>query len=61
VARQPVAAAGIEARFELLSGYNFERALEDLNSWEFIWVLFWFHARPIARDSSQLKLEALVA
>lgn len=43
VARQPAAAAGVEARVELLTGYNFEHALEDLDSWEFIWVLFWFH------------------
>ena len=43
VARQPAAAAGIEARVELVSGHNFEHALEDLDSWELIWVLFWFH------------------
>jgi tRNA-Thr(GGU) m(6)t(6)A37 methyltransferase TsaA len=42
-ARQPVAAAGGAARIELLSGHNFEHALEDLDRWEFIWVLFWFH------------------
>jgi tRNA (adenine37-N6)-methyltransferase len=42
-ARQPVAAASTEARIELLSGHNFEHALEDLDSWELIWVLFWFH------------------
>jgi tRNA (adenine37-N6)-methyltransferase len=42
-ARQPAAAASTEARIELLAGHNFEHALEDLDSWEFIWVLFWFH------------------
>ena len=42
-ARQPRAAAGAPARIELLQGQNFEHALEDLASWELIWVIFWFH------------------
>src|SRR5262245_21802696 len=42
-ARQPRAAAGAAALIELLPGRNFEHALEDLASWELIWVLFWFH------------------
>ena len=42
-ARQPKAAAGAPARIELLQGQNFEHALEDLASWELIWVIFWFH------------------
>ena len=42
-ARQPRAATGTPARIELLPGRNFEHALEDLASWELIWVLFWFH------------------
>jgi tRNA-Thr(GGU) m(6)t(6)A37 methyltransferase TsaA len=42
-ARQPHAAAGTQARIELLPGHNFEHALEDLARWELIWVLFWFH------------------
>jgi len=42
-ARQPSAAAGATARIELLPGRNFEHALEDLASWELIWVIFWFH------------------
>ncbi|MEJ1963837.1 MAG: tRNA (N6-threonylcarbamoyladenosine(37)-N6)-methyltransferase TrmO [Gammaproteobacteria bacterium] len=42
-ARQPQAAAGAPARIELLPGRNFEHALEDLASWELIWVIFWFH------------------
>jgi tRNA (adenine37-N6)-methyltransferase len=45
-ARQPTAAAGVAARIELLPGRNFEHALEDLASWELIWVLFWFHHNP---------------
>jgi tRNA-Thr(GGU) m(6)t(6)A37 methyltransferase TsaA len=45
-ARQPPAAAGMQARIELLPGRNFEHALEDLCSWKLIWVLFWFHHNP---------------
>jgi tRNA-Thr(GGU) m(6)t(6)A37 methyltransferase TsaA len=42
-ARQPAASGGAEARIELLPGRHFEHALEDLERWELIWVVFWFH------------------
>jgi len=42
-ARQPQAADGACARIELLPGRNFEHALQDLDRWELIWVIFWFH------------------
>lgn len=42
-ARQPAAAAGLEAEIHLYPGRHFEHALEDLDGWEYIWVLFWFH------------------
>jgi tRNA-Thr(GGU) m(6)t(6)A37 methyltransferase TsaA len=42
-ARQPAAAMEATARIELHPGRNFEHALEDLEGWERIWVLFWFH------------------
>lgn len=42
-ARQPAAATGTAARIELYPGRNFGHALEDLEGWERIWVLFWFH------------------
>lgn len=45
-ARQPRAAMGMPARIELLPGRNFEHALEDLERWELIWVIFWFHLNP---------------
>jgi tRNA (adenine37-N6)-methyltransferase len=45
-ARQPRAAADTAALIELLPGRNFEHALEDLVSWELIWVIFWFHLNP---------------
>lgn len=41
--RQPGAAAELKGRIELLPGRNFEHALQDLEGWERIWVLFWFH------------------
>ena len=41
--RQPRAAAGMRGRIELFPGRDFEHALEDLDGWEYIWVIFWFH------------------
>ena len=42
-ARQPAAATEATARIELYPERNFEHALEDLEGWERVWVLFWFH------------------
>jgi tRNA-Thr(GGU) m(6)t(6)A37 methyltransferase TsaA len=42
-ARQPAAATNATARIELYPDRHFEHALEDLEGWERIWVLFWFH------------------
>jgi tRNA-Thr(GGU) m(6)t(6)A37 methyltransferase TsaA len=41
--RQPVASGEARARIELLPGRGFEHALEDLEGWEYVWVIFWFH------------------
>jgi len=41
--RQPRAAPGVQGTLELLPHLNYEHALEDLASFRFIWVLFWFH------------------
>lgn len=41
--RQPGAAVGLRGRIELLPGHNFEHALQDLEGWDHIWVVFWFH------------------
>ena len=41
--RQPTAARGVTGTIELFPGRNFEQALEDIQSFNFIWVLFWFH------------------
>jgi tRNA (adenine37-N6)-methyltransferase len=45
-ARQPRAARGTPGRIELLPGRHFEHALDDLDGWEYIWVVFWFHLNP---------------
>jgi tRNA-Thr(GGU) m(6)t(6)A37 methyltransferase TsaA len=41
--RQPTAARDVEGTIELFAGRNFEQALEDVQSFRFIWVVFWFH------------------
>ncbi|MDH5492019.1 MAG: tRNA (N6-threonylcarbamoyladenosine(37)-N6)-methyltransferase TrmO [Myxococcales bacterium] len=43
VPRQPRAAEGVRGRLELLAGRGFEDALQDISSWDHLWVLFWFH------------------
>ena len=42
--RQPRAAGGALGTLELFKGNGIEHALEDLASFRYIWVLFWFHA-----------------
>ena len=41
--RQPRAAPGVEGTIELFATSGIEHALEDLSSFRFIWVIFWFH------------------
>jgi tRNA (adenine37-N6)-methyltransferase len=41
--RQPGVNAESEGRIELLPGHHFEHALEDLQGWDRIWVIYWFH------------------
>jgi tRNA (adenine37-N6)-methyltransferase len=40
--RQPNAAQNTPGIIELLPGRNLDHAIEDLASWERIWVIFWF-------------------
>lgn len=44
--RQPQAASGVPGRIELLPGRHFEHALEDLEGWSHVWVIYWFHLNP---------------
>jgi tRNA-Thr(GGU) m(6)t(6)A37 methyltransferase TsaA len=41
--RQPYASGGAEGTIELLPDPRFEHALSDLDAWDHIWVIFWFH------------------
>ncbi|MEI8258110.1 MAG: tRNA (N6-threonylcarbamoyladenosine(37)-N6)-methyltransferase TrmO, partial [Deltaproteobacteria bacterium] len=41
--RQPYVAASVPGTIELFPGRGYERALDDLQGWEYIWVIFWFH------------------
>lgn len=41
--RQPASAAGVEGTIELFVASGIEHALEDLATFRFIWVIFWFH------------------
>lgn len=44
--RQPRAALGVEGRIELFVASGIEHALEDIDTFRYIWVLFWFHKNP---------------
>jgi len=48
-ARQPRAATGTRGTIELFPGRNFEHALEDLEGWDYLWVIYWFHLNPAWR------------
>ena len=41
--RQPAFARGVAGRIEIVAGSAYEHALEDLQTWSHIWVIFWFH------------------
>jgi len=41
--RQPRAARDVPGRIELFPGHDFEHAVEDLEGWEYLWVIYWFH------------------
>jgi len=42
--RQPNAPGGDQPGvIELLPGRDFEHALSDVDDWEYLWVIFWFH------------------
>jgi tRNA-Thr(GGU) m(6)t(6)A37 methyltransferase TsaA len=41
--RQAVAKSDTPGTIELNAGQNFEHALSDLEGWDYVWVIFWFH------------------
>ena len=44
--RQPYVARGVPGTIELYPGRGFEHALCDLEGWDHLWVIFWFHLNP---------------
>jgi tRNA (adenine37-N6)-methyltransferase len=51
--RQPRAGEGIPGTIELFEHMGYQYALEDLATFRFIWVLFWFHKNPNFRRKVQ--------
>jgi tRNA (adenine37-N6)-methyltransferase len=41
--RQPSAARDVKGTIELFPESGFEHALDDLERWPYLWVIFWFH------------------
>lgn len=63
--RQPSAAQGIEGRIELFQDSRYLHALEDLETWSHLWVLFWFHLndgwRPKVRPPRSVQKRGVFA
>jgi tRNA-Thr(GGU) m(6)t(6)A37 methyltransferase TsaA len=63
--RQTYAAPDVAGRLELSAGKHFEHALEDVDGWEYLWVLFWFHEnegwRPKVLPPRSVKRRGLFA
>lgn len=51
--RQPSAARGVTGTLELFSGSGVEYALDGLETFRFIWVLFWFHENQTFKPKVQ--------
>lgn len=41
--RQPHAASDAEGTIELVPGMGLEHAICDIEGWDYLWVVFWFH------------------
>lgn len=55
----------VRGRIELFPGHNYHHGLEDLESWRYIWVLFWFHLndgwRPKVRPPRSAEKKGVFA
>jgi tRNA-Thr(GGU) m(6)t(6)A37 methyltransferase TsaA len=51
--RQGRLAAGVEGRVELYGGHGYEDALLDLDLWDHVWLVFWFHLNVEYRPKVQ--------
>jgi tRNA-Thr(GGU) m(6)t(6)A37 methyltransferase TsaA len=52
--RQPRASELTCAQIELVGDSRFERALFDLEGWDYLWVLFWFHKNTTGHWRAQV-------
>ena len=63
--RQAALEQDVPARIELIASADFEHALEDLERWSHIWVLYWFHQnrdwRPKVTPPRSLEKRGLFA
>jgi len=63
--RQPSVGERAPGTIELSRGHNYHHALADLESWRYIWVLFWFHLnrgwRPLVRPPRSASKKGLFA
>jgi tRNA (adenine37-N6)-methyltransferase len=51
--RQARLGAGVEGRVALYEGHGYEDALLDLEQWDHIWLIFWFHQNAEYRPKVQ--------
>jgi tRNA-Thr(GGU) m(6)t(6)A37 methyltransferase TsaA len=63
--RQARLARGVEGRVELYAGHGYEDALLDLEQWDHVWLLFWFHHnvefRPKVQPPRSAKKRGVLA
>jgi tRNA-Thr(GGU) m(6)t(6)A37 methyltransferase TsaA len=51
--RQPRLPGAVDGVIQLFPGHGYEDALSDLDQWDHIWVLFWFHRNVDYRPKVQ--------
>lgn len=63
--RQAALAKGVEGRVELYAGRGYEDALLDLEQWDHVWLVFWFHQnveyRPKVQPPRSAKKRGVLA
>lgn len=63
--RQARLGAGVEGRVVLYEGHGYEDALVDLEQWDHVWLVFWFHQnveyRPKVQPPRSAKKRGVLA
>lgn len=63
--RQSALCEDVHGTIELFPGNRFEQALNDIDTWSHIWVLFWFHVndnwRPMVQPPRGLRRRGVFA